>query len=338
MQARPVASRFALVSLLLLAGCLGATEAPLEEQSDDRASTSLDEPPTWEVGDWWTYRFTATPFNGYTVEGTIVVADANDTHYLVGMPSESFNDFMFTFHFPPMGAVSREDLSWEVHDGPLKTIHFPLTNETTWETETVGYKGQAAVEVTGATTAEIVIAPYLAPIRAHYDAEVGHYTRIGIDDYGYAELLDHGDGFQGNVTVPVDQKTIFYGRAAGVAAIDEPLWTIPSNDPNQPGTGVNPSPVDVVTFPERDHLGLVQWVGTFFLVPAASPGLFIEHAEAPDGTVYELSRSPADGEGVDMQWFRVDEPGGEWRFTHSAAGAGIATSEGILYNTLEYEL
>lgn len=321
-------------------GCLGPSSDVDANDGTPLGSgpASLDSPPTWNVGDWWTYRFTAIPFNDYEVTGTIVVADVTEDTYLVGMPTDSFNDFMFTFHFPPMGEVARDDLTYEIHDGPLKVIDFPLTNESTWGADVVGYKGQAAVEVTGATTASIVIEPFLAPLRAEYDAEVGHFTRIGIDDYGYAELLDHGSGFQGNVSVPVNQQTIFYGRAAGAVAIDDPLFTVPSTDPNSPDTGVNPSPVDSVTLPHREHLGLVQWVGTFFLVPASSPGTFVERAEAPDGSVHEIQRTLADGEGVDMQWVRINDPGGDWTFTHAAAGAGIATSEGILYDSLEFML
>lgn len=320
--------------IFALAGCIESEDS--SNGHDPAISSGLEGPPAWQVGDWWTYRFTADMFNDYTEEVTIVVADVTDEYYLVGMPAEAYMDFAFAFHFPPMGEVRRDDLQWVIHDTWFQTIDFPLTNESTWEVDVVGFKGTAEVEVTGPTTASIIIEPFLSPIRAMYDAEVRHYTRIGVDAFGYADLIDHGTGYIGDILVPVDQKTIFYGRAAGAFSIDGSLAHLPSDDPDRPDDGINPFPVDLVEVPQRDWLSLVQWVGDFFLVPASSPGLFVERAEAPDGTLYEIMRTPADGEGVSMQHFGIGNPGGTWTFTHTAAGAGIATSEGIAHNRLAY--
>jgi hypothetical protein len=334
---------------MALAGCLAApapepltatslTEAlprlgldSLLPRTRDAAGATLDAPPAWAVGEWWTYKVESLAF-GHTLEVTRVVAGAEPGHYLVGMPADDFQDELLIFHFPGLGQVDRATLGFDAHDLFFQPLQFPLRAGATWATHYYsGAEMQAEVLAVEGQQAQVHLAHPLRDTTLTYDAALGEVSKLEIKDYLRYEVTGHGFGYAGKVRVPYGQDLVAcHGRALAVQAIDDCA------------TDATPRlPIENVTihgFYDRLSFALVLRGALPAPLPAELPqGVLGISVVAPDGTTYSALRSPDDTAPV-LDTYGHDEPAGNWQLHALAAGAGSVLFEGVAYDVLEAPL
>ncbi len=202
--------------VLLFAGCtgpaaiderpVGSVDSPPESKtkSDSQeapVANDAAEAPEWVVGDWWTFRIGSTYAPARDI--TIVVVGVDDTSYAVAASEERTALESIWWHLPPIGIVSRADLSWEAHDEPMSILRFPLADGARWtgsiEGQEIGFAARklpsGAFEVTGLYDEE-----WLA-IRYVYDPAVAQFSNAtlnyGSDTHSWStlELVESGQGF-----------------------------------------------------------------------------------------------------------------------------------------------
>lgn len=202
--------------MLVFAGCAGPglTEEPPANSLDplpasDQTSDGREAPvaqdaayaPAWSVGMWWTFRIGSTYAAARDI--TIVVVGADDSSYAVAASEERAALESIWWHLPPIGIVSRADLSWEAHDEPMSILRFPLEDGARWtgsiEGQEVGFAARklpsGAFEVMGLYDDEWLAMRYV------YDPAVDQFTNATLNygsdtnSWSTLELLDSGQGF-----------------------------------------------------------------------------------------------------------------------------------------------
>ncbi len=345
-----------LMTFTLLAGCASdeapevqetePVEVPPEEQTvrfgphsglpttpeDARVSErSLSEPPQWVLGEWWKIRLTSF-FDGKVTETLRIVSGTEKDDYLVGMPQETFDNEVMVLHVPGFGLVNKDTLGFEAHDIMFEPLKFPLAPGEAWKVNFEQPNNMdAVVDRVDGHLAYVDISGN-QPMNITYNATLGAIEKLVIPNYAMYEVIDHGFGYEGMVTVPHSHDLIFiHGRAAGAAALG----------PN--GTGVG-APLETIEVPDQyDRVsfsiinGELLWQ---FGVPtqAIDPGYYQTHVTAPDGTVYEDTKLPSDGPGWKITSYSHDQPAGEWTLRAIALGPGVAFFEGIAYVVYDVEM
>lgn len=336
-----------VLSVALTAGCLGLADQDVEAQEDEADAegavggsaepqageethdeslheATLDAPPTWEVGDWWTVEI-SSPLVGESFTVTRVVTGTEAGDYLVGMPKDAWDERALIVHTPGFGGVGQEDLGFEVHDVRFQPVHFPLTDDTTWETQYEGDPVEANVTVNADGTATI---EYCCEreIQATYDPSIGALSTFSLDGGFIAyDVIDHGADYEGVVTVPHGHDLVlFHGRALGLLDIQN-LEPAP--------------PMEEVTLREGyyDRVSFMQMVGPLGMVEQPASSHYIERATAPDGTVFETSNPPTSTE-LTLTFHEHETVGGTWAFEHIAPGPGAAFTEGIAYHVFDVDM
>lgn len=330
-----------LLPLLLLTGCFSSEPPGAPEQalatalSEDAhlvepavatslpAARSLAAPPTWQSGEWWRIQITEH-MSGQSFEVTRVVAGVEGDHYLVGMPSDAFVDAAMVLHLPGFGLVGRQDLSYEIHDSVFAPVRFPLDEGASWETEFEGWAMTATVVRASGGVAEIDMEGDGGTLRIVYDAAVGEVTSLQVEGYLEYEVVEHGFGHQGVVTVPHMNDVVFNTFRAASPRIGDDLG----------------SPLETITVDETyERVSFALLVGAY--IPdgrTITSGVFRERATAPDGTSYEIMITPLDAPGEHIAFFGNSAPGGDWTFEHAPAGGGYVLAEGIAYHVYEVDL
>ena len=294
----------ALVVLALLAGCASApasdvstasvaSNATAPEHALDLkalptgvsdATPTLDAPPVWREGEWWKVRVTDA-FDHKSYEGLRVVAGQEDKSYLVGMPRDEFSNPLMVIHMPGFGQVAKDDLAFEVHNCPFEPVKFPLKDGLTWQTKFECRDFSAQAKVTGPTTADIEMSNAGGEhMVLTYDAAIHEVKKIVFDNYATFEVLDHGYGYKGVVTVPHMFHLVFQQSRLG------PLL----------GPGTTPTtPIDTVKVdPTYDRVSFVIILGAAapLLQPGApdqAAGYYDEKVTGPDGKTYEATMLPS---------------------------------------------
>jgi hypothetical protein len=270
-----------------------------------------------------------------------IVTGIENDNYLVGMPRDDWRNSAMVLHIPGFGEVRRNDLSFEIHDVRFEPVKFPLAKDKTWETAFEGRKVTATVTAIEGNRATIHFVGAADEITLTYDADLGEVAEY--DGVGYAtyEVVDHGVGFEGLVTVPHMHDLIFVElRFAGVVAPDG--TQVPDAVPFFGGSYLDASGTDTVEVdPTYDRVSFVIILGSVPLAPEAPPApntYYSEKVTAPDGTVYENSIMAPDGDDFRLWFYQHDKPGGTWTFEHVAAGPGIALTEGIAYHVYDVDM
>ena len=350
-----------ILALVTLAGCTdtsdsepGETVTPDEPQfvdpdSDfqvDRPSLpvdrpapgerTLDEVPTWRLGEWWKIRITDS-FTGQTRDVTRIVAGTEHGNYLVGFPLEEFSNDVLVLHFPGYGDIKRDDLSYDAHDQPYVPLQFPLVEGDSWTTKWQAETSDITITVerAGNGTADLLVTGAASGTMT-YDAETGAIQRWIMNGYADYEVVDHGYNYTGAVRVPHDHDLIFFhGRIAGAMDAAAPF---PSTNPVLPME-------DIVIDGSYDRLSfahiLLDITGTLAQGSAqlgTSGGVYQITTTAPDGTVYEDILTPADGQAVRTVFYGHEAPEGTWSMQAVAGGAGVALLEGIGYHSIDIDL
>lgn len=316
---------FGLAVLVLaapvLAGCLGAQDRSVQpDTAETGPRTPLAEPPTWEVGDWWTLRLDRPLWDEPLTVTRVVAAVEGDT-YVMGVPADEWDARLAFVHVPGLGEVNQGNLSYDMHDRDFRPVDFPLTDGKTWQTTHDGVEVDATVTGLEDGKAQIHFCCNMS-VTATYDPSIGALERLEAELYGY-EVLDHGSGYEGEIGIPRGQDLVLLtGAFYGVV-----------------GFGLEPGlPVSTVEVSDGyDRMMLAQLAGPLDTVDKPASGVYVERAEAPDGTTYETTNGPTDTRWSENVW-EVQAPGGTWTFEHVAAGLGLAVSEGIAYDWVEVEL
>jgi hypothetical protein len=324
-----------LAVLLLASGCIGGSAPAPQDAAPTTSSTppiayetipdvdeerTLERAPKWKMGEWWEIRLT-DDFTGATVTTTRVVAGQEGENYLVGMPRDAWENGFMVLHVPGFGEVLRNDLSYEVHDKRFEPLNFPIHEGKTWTTSFEGRKVDAVVTSVEGTRARVWLSGASDQINVTYDAEAGEIVRFEKKNYATYEVVGHGFGHEGIVTVPHMHDVVFMQfRLAGVV-------------------GGGPSPFDEVTVDSTyDRVSFVLILGTVIPDFSSPNTIYREKATAPDGTVYEHTLTAADGPGLRVFDYQHDRPGGKWTFEHVALGPGIVGTEGIAYHVYDVVL
>lgn len=339
--------RAPLLAFLLLAGCLGSDDRSAQDADgatglrflagDDPAQRTTAAAPQWSTGEWWRYRVTPDAHNP-PFEVTRVVAGRDGDTYVVGMPLEDWSADVVSFHLPAFGDIRASDLAYEVHDGMYKLLDFPLTPGATWQAFFEFDNVTVTVhEVTTKSATLAVTRDFTNPATSNalnevlfggnfsatvlYDAELGEVRSLDIDAFGLVEVVDHGFGWTGTLRCPRGQDFVFFEGGIGPVAQGTPAGT----------------PGDAEVGDQYDGMALTMGVGPLGVGGVPLTGYYRERATAPDGTVYEVTALPAEGE-FQFHTFGVERPGGRWTFEHVAGGPGLAQSEGFAFEVHDVTL
>jgi hypothetical protein len=286
-------------------------------------------PPRLVAGEWWRIRFASEMYEG-TPEVVRVVADANDDGYVFGMPHEGWFKEAISYHAPAFGDVGL-DLSYATHNEVFEPVRFPLVEGATWETVFATSPLVATVEAVDEHTATIRFDPppsdpqptdpvmaalgLAAPeggMRIVYDARQHEVVRFE-SFIGTWEVVEHGYGFEGWVTVPRGEHTaIDYGQFL----------------PATPGEPV------VTRTQEVD--GGFNRLTLMHVVVAMGPGAYRVRATAPDGS--EFATETVGPPGFTVRFYEATDPDGLWTLEDVVGGAGATYSMGIAYHQYDIHL
>lgn len=293
-------------------------------------AADLSAPPRLVPGEWWRIRLTSDVF-GDAPEFVRVVADVQEDGYVVGMPHEAWFKEAIAYHSPGFGDIGF-DLSYEMHDHVFEPVRFPLVEGATWETSFGGGDLVAVVESVEGTLATVRFDPppseppgpvdsalmSLAPFdlspgaRLVYDAaehEVVHFESA----LGTWDVLEHGYGFEGWVTIPRGQDAaVVYGQFG-------------------PATPGGPVLTRAQTI-DGGYNRLTVMHGIF----ALSPGAYRIRDVAPNGT--ELVTESIGERGFKVRFHEATDPDGEWTFEDVVGGAGLTYHMGIAYHQYDVRL
>jgi hypothetical protein len=280
--------------------------------------------PKLVPGEWWRIRFTS-PLTGVDVEFIRVVGAVDGDAYVVGMPHEGWYKEAVVYHTPCFGDVVAADLGCRAHNIPFAAVKFPLTEGATWVTQFERPPDlTATVKVVSPTEAEITYADAdgNVHIEAVYDATI-HEMRSFKHAIAVWEVVEHGYGFEGWITIPRAEELVFeHGRVGTPATMMNPI-------------GTPAAPVESVEISGGyNRLSFILAVGNALGVDQG--GAYRMTATAPDGTVYQMESIP--GAPMTIQFFEHKDPDGVWDLEYLAVGPGIAFIEGIAYHQYDIHL
>lgn len=297
---------------------------------------SLDEPPQWVLGEWWTVEIT-DHFVGETTTVTRIVAGKEGTDYLVGMPLDEFDDEVMILHFPGFGLVKSSTLGYEAHDFLFEPLQFPLEPGTTWQSlwqagEPAGvmtHQVDSRDDMAGTAT---VIAGGPQNLTVTYDAEVGAITEFLAPGYMEYRVIDHGFGYEGMVRVPHSHDLLFLNGQLGPAPVPTEATPVTQT-------------VSIPDEYDRTSFSLI----IFELAPLLAPepagststtvgnGVYQIDVTSPDGETFSNQKLPTEG-GHKLASFNHDVVGGDWAIQTVAGGPAQVFMEGIGYLTFDVSL
>lgn len=291
-------------------------------------NATLERAPVWVPGEWWRYHFTS-PLTGTDVEFIKVVGAVDGETYVVGMPHEGWYKEAVIYHTPCFGDIRVADLGCRAHNIEFQPLQFPLTDETTWVTQFERPPDlTATVKVVSPTEAEITFTDPDGNIQITqiYDATI-HEVRSFQQSTAVYEIVEHGYGFEGWITIPRGEHLVFEHGRVGAPIVS--LAALSGGDPAGP-------PVESVEIAGGfNRLSFILAVGNAPITGAES-GYYKETATAPDGTEYSLE---AAGPGaLQIVFLEHKDPDGLWDLQHLAAGPGIVFIEGVAYHQYDIHL
>lgn len=299
----------------------------------DLAAT-LAAPPRLVPGEWWRIRF-SSPLDGRSAEYVRVVAAVQDGAFVVGMPHEGWYKEAVIYHAPAFGDVNA-DLSYDTHDDPFVPLRWPMEEGATWTTSFSGSPELTArvallspqeANVTFTFTTAGGPLPGQEPQEVEalsliYDARIHEVREFRHRTVQY-EVVEHGYGFEGWVTIPrAEDLVFFHGRGLGVLGIQGP----------QAGPQAPTETVDISGGYNR--VTFIHALGGF---GGPAPGVYRVVARAPDGTEYVTEGSDPAGS-LHIEFYEHPDPDGTWELEFTAVGQGVAFIEGIAYHQYDIRL
>ena len=294
---------------------------------DLNATTAMA--PKLVPGEWWRIRFESGFFEG-APEFVRVVADVNEDGYVMGMPHEGWFKEAIAYHAPAFGDIGL-DLSYSLHNEPFEPLRFPLVEGATWTTTFGTSEFVATVESADAYTATVrfdpppsepeptdVLFAALSPVptdagmRLVYDARQHEVVRFE-SLIGVWDVVEHGYGFEGWVTVPRGLHTaIDYGQFLP-ATPGEPL--VMRSQPIEGGF---------------NRLTIMH--GIF----ALGPGAYSIRTVSPNGTEF-VTESKGE-QGFTVSFHEASEPDGVWTMEDVVGGPGGTYTMGMAYHQFDIRL
>ncbi|HVM45398.1 MAG TPA: hypothetical protein VM582_05630 [Candidatus Thermoplasmatota archaeon] len=287
-------------------------------------------PPELVPGEWWRIRF-RSPFFEPTPDLVRVVADVTSEGYLVGMPHERWSKEAIAYHAPAFGDIGF-DLSYAVHNVRFEPLRFPLVEGASWTTTFGGTDYVATVEAADAHAATVrfeatpsqpdpldPLYAALSPVegfgsmRLVYDARQHEVVRFE-SGIGTWEVVEHGYGFEGWVTVP---------RGIHVA-IDHGQFLA-----HTPGGPLVARAAQV----EGGFNRLTLLHGIFSL----GAGAYRIRSVAPDGAEF-VTEAVHTGPGLTVRFHEAADPDGTWTLEDVVAGAGGTYTMGMAYHQYDVRL
>ncbi len=360
----------ALLLAAALAGCIGDEESSTtdgisvsEASAEARAPPTLDGPPDWRVGDWWTLRL-AHPLTGEEHIVTQVVAEVKDGAALIGLTEPPTRELM-VLETPLWGEVqlNASGISTGLRETGFQHVQFPLEEGLSWETEVIGGTYTAHVEAVESHRAVIryvwtgethvpdqqgVIGVEERGGSAVYDASAGMlisliptHTRHVQALTGW-EVLGHGADHEGPVYVPADRKVMF----------DESWWSTrdtPRADVAADYLGQAVGPIaqrNVAQVPEGfTDLSFVLAAGTDGVPSATEAGavhVHIYHHHPETGEELEsrhVDRAPGnENNGMRVVFQTSYAPAGQWTvYIEDAVGVSQVLGKGVAYTLVTYD-
>lgn len=340
---------FLLAAFIIVAGC--AEPAPADQGAgvivdEDRPDTSFTDvvtgpaagpdldattaaAPRLVEGEWWRIAF-SSGFYDDVKEVVRVVANATDEGYIFGMPHEGWFKEAIAYHAPAFGDVGL-DLSYATHNVVFEPVRFPLTAGATWETAFAASPITATVESADEHTAVIRLDPPpnddpTAPVmtlaglaasstmRLTYDAR--QHEVVKMESFiGTWEVVEHGYGFEGWVTVPRGEHTaIDYGT----------FWAMSGEQP--------------ITTREIEVAGGFNRLTMMHLVAPVSPGTFHIRSSTPGGEEFLTEVTATSSDDFVVRFYEASDPDGVWTQEDSAVGAAATYSMGIAYHQYDIRL
>ncbi|HWH07992.1 MAG TPA: hypothetical protein VNX21_02260, partial [Candidatus Thermoplasmatota archaeon] len=285
----------------------------------------LAAPPRLVAGEWWRLRFDSPIAEGGPVEVVRVVAEVHPDGYVFGMPHEGWYKEVISYHAPPLGDVGL-DLSYATHNEVFQPVKFPLEEGLTWRTAFAAFPFDAVVESVDGPRATVKLTPAgepspldpvfaafgfaAVPMTLVYDATVHEVVRFD-NGYGAYEVVAHGYGFEGWVTIPRGEHTAIDFGTLGPASPDHPA---PTRTVEVAG-GFN-------------RLTMMEGVFPF------GPGAYRVRTVAPDGTAYVTEST---GKPV-LRFYEVADPDGTWTVEDLVVGPGAVYHMGIAYHQYDIRL
>ena len=340
-----------VLAALLLAGCLAEDPAPAAQPAPAApavlvdasrpdtafgdvatgpaaapdANATLDAPPRLVAGEWWRLRFESPLAEDGAVEVVRVVAEVHPDGYVIGMPHEGWYKELISMHSPALGDVGL-DLSYATHNEVFQPVKFPLEEGAAWTTTFATTTFEAAVESVEGTRATVKLTPVAepspfdpvfalfgfasVPMTLVYDAALHEvaYFDSGIGTY---EVVGHGYGYEGWVTIPRGAHTAIDYGTLGPASPD------------------NPAPTRTLEV-SGGYNRLTMMEGVFPL----GPGAYRLRTVAPDGTeqVTQTTGAPT------LRFYEVADPDGAWTLEDVIVGPGAAYHMGIAYHQYDIRL
>ena len=340
-----------VLAALLLGGCLAQAPEPapvepaaapavvIDEARPDTAfgdvatgpiaapdeNATLAAPPRLVAGEWWRLRFDSPIGTEGPVEVVRVVAEVTDEGYVFGMPHEGWYKEVISYHSPALGDVGL-DLSYATHNEVFQPVVFPLEPGASWRTTFATATYDATVESVDGTRATVKLAPVAepspldpvfaafgfaaVPMTLTYDATAHEVVRFD-NGFGTYEVVAHGYGFEGWVTIPRAEHTAIDYGTLGPASPDSPG---PTRTMEVSG-GFN-------------RLTMMEAIFPF------GPGVYRVRSVSPDGTehVLESTGKPA------LRFYEVADPDGKWTVEDVVAGPGATYHMGIAYHQYDIRL
>lgn len=286
--------------------------------------------PRLVEGEWWRIEFDSGFYEDVS-EVVRVVANATPDGYIFGMPHEGWFKEAIAYHAPAFGDVGL-DLSYATHNVVFEPVRFPLVAGNTWDTAFAAAPIVATVESADEHIAVIHFQspPNTAPetpimeaaglyqafdMRLTYDAR--QHEVVKMESFiGTWEVIEHGYGFEGWVTVPRGEHTaIDYGT----------FWAADAEQP--------------VTTRDIEVEGGFNRLTMMHLVAPLSPGSFHIRSTTPSGEEFfteVTSTKPQDP--FTIRFYEATDPDGTWTQEDSVLGAAATYSMGIAYHQFDIHL
>lgn len=295
---------------------------------DENATTASA--PRLVEGEWWRIKFTSGFYEEEGVEFVRVVAEARDDGYIFGMPHEGWYKEAIAYHSPAFGDVA-PDLSYATHNERFEPVRFPLVVGDSWETTFATSPLRATVERADETTADVVFESTSPPgtqqqalqtaglagpagpaMRLTYDARSHEVVRME-SFIGTWEVVQHGYGFEGWVTVPRGEHT----------AIDYGTF-LPANAGGEPGVART-----IEVSGGYNRLTMMHFVAPL------GPGVYRITSQPPEGEAFVTE---VQGTEQAVRFYEATNPDGLWQVEDVVAGPGVTYSMGIAYHQYDIQV
>ncbi len=214
-----------VLACFLMAGCADDPPASAPEDETPPEVTSTLGPPTWEVGDSWSWK---APWGDYT----LVVTGQTATDYIIGSNDPGTAWFNEMEPVSMMGPQRKSDLAGSQGSARVQFFDWPLEDGRQWATQWDGndYRVVASEQPDGsfrmqAHQAEVVRIEYTYDPSLKWFSELTFYDENGTDPQS-VKISDFQAGWTGEIATWT-YEVIDEGTLSGATTGPPKTYTIP---------------------------------------------------------------------------------------------------------------